>query len=124
MKYEAPTQLHPTGLTKVFGGGAILSMDNNQPWPQDLQGGHVGRKDAKGSCLRGHIHLPDVGTVEKHLEKHRECVTAGQSSSARDGLPCRATAKGGREHCCGTRRRSRWGGDFSFGAPQHLSAGI
>lgn len=73
-------------------------MDNNQPWPQDLQGGHVGRKDAKGSGLRGHIHLPDVGTVEKHLERtHKERVSAGQSSSARDWPPCREIVKGRRE---------------------------
>lgn len=47
-------------------------MDNNQPWPQDLQGGHVGCQDAKGSCLRGHIHLPDIGATEEDLEKTNE----------------------------------------------------
>lgn len=59
----------PAQPTKVFGSGAILGVDNDQPWPQDLQGGHVGSQNTKGSRLRGHIHLPDVGTIEEDLEK-------------------------------------------------------
>lgn len=62
----------PTRLTEVFGGGAILSVDHNQAWPQDLQCGHMGCKDAEGAGLRGHVHLADVGAVEEHLENTRE----------------------------------------------------
>lgn len=56
-------------LTKVLSGGAIFSVDHNQPRPQDLQSGHMGRQDTKGSSECGHVHLPDVGTIEEHLEK-------------------------------------------------------
>lgn len=73
---RGPAQPLPGALTKVFGGGAVLGVDNNQPRPQHLQGGYVGRQDAKGSRLRGNVHLPDVGTAEKYLE--------GQA-----GTPCR-----------------------------------
>lgn len=59
-------------------------MNNDQPWPQDLQGRHVGCQDTESSGLRGHVHLLDVSTVEEDLEKtHGEQVTADQSHSIR-----------------------------------------
>ena len=72
LRRASPTLSVPTRLTEVFGGGAILSVDHNQAWPQDLQSGHMGCKDAKGAGLRGHVHLADVGAVEEHLENTRE----------------------------------------------------
>lgn len=77
----------PAALTEVFGGGAVFSVDNDQPWPQDLQGGHVGRQDTKGPRLRGHIHLPDVGAIEENLKSLKEWVTASQAHTIGDSTP-------------------------------------
>lgn len=47
----------------------------------------MGRQDSKGPCLRGHIHLPDVGANEENLEKtFKEWVTASQAHTIRDSV--------------------------------------
>lgn len=85
--FPPPSLCPPVPLTEVFGGGAVLSVDNDQPWPQDLQGGHVGRQDTKGPRLRGHIHLPDIGAIEENLEKTlKEWVAASQAHAIRDSV--------------------------------------
>lgn len=95
-----------TPLTKVLGGSAVLSVDDHQPRPQDLQGGHMCGQDAEGPRLRGHVHLPDVGAVEEHLRRtHGQWVTAGQAPAAWTQFPCSETGQVGGERGAGAGAR-------------------
>lgn len=54
-------------LTKVLGGGAIVTENRDNTGPEDLQGGDVGWEDAEWTRERGYIHLFNTGLFKEHL---------------------------------------------------------
>lgn len=58
-------------LTKVFGGGPVITEDCDDPGPEHLQGGHVGREDTKCTSECGHIYLFDTGLLVVDLREWR-----------------------------------------------------
>lgn len=56
-------------LTKVFSRGAVLIEDRDNTGPEHLQGGNVGRKDAKRTCERRDVYLFHTGFFEEHLQR-------------------------------------------------------
>lgn len=59
-------------LTKVLGGGAVVTENCDYAGPEDLQGGDVGGEDAERPRERGYVHLFDTGLFEKHLRREDE----------------------------------------------------
>lgn len=56
-------------LTKVFSRGAVLIEDRDNTGPEHLQGGNVGRKDAKRTCERRDVYLFHTGFFEENLQR-------------------------------------------------------
>lgn len=54
-------------LTKVLDGGAVITENCDDSGPEDLQGGDVGREDAKCTRECRYVHLFHTGLFEKHL---------------------------------------------------------
>lgn len=55
-------------LTKVFDSGTVIIKDCDDTGPEHLQGGYMGRKDAKRASKCGHVDLFHTGLFEIHLE--------------------------------------------------------
>lgn len=70
-------------LTKVFDSGAVVTEDCDNPGPEHLQGGYVGRKDTERTGKCGHVNLCHTGLLEEHLESGD-----GEIHSLTYGLSC------------------------------------